>query len=95
MDLYIYYKVRDADAAVLAPRVRAVQAALALAHGVQGRLMRRPATLDSMQTWMEVYAAVPPHFEAALASALAGSDIAASIAGARHLEVFTEIEPCA
>jgi folate-binding protein YgfZ len=59
MDLYIYYKVKDADAASLQAAVIAMQARLAQRHGVAGELKRRPGTRDGVQTWMEVYPATP------------------------------------
>jgi len=89
IDLYVYYKVREEDAAGLAPRVRALQAALAGAHGVAPQLKRRPGASDRVQTWMEVYPAVDAAFEAALAAAATAAGLDA--AGPRHTEVFMEL----
>jgi hypothetical protein len=66
IDLYVYYKVRAPSAAALAPRVRAMQAALAAGHGVATQLKRRPDDKDGLQTWMEVYPGVPDTFADAL-----------------------------
>jgi len=89
-DLYIYYRVRDEDAAQLAPRVRAMQAALGA-----GQLKRRPGSSEGQQTWMEIYQDVDSAFDTALALALEQAGVPASIASARHTEVFTDIDSCA
>lgn len=94
-DLYIYYQVREADAPALLPRVAAMQAALARQHGVTGQLKRRPETQQGLQTWMEVYPSTGEAFGAALAAAAEQAGLAALIAGARHIEVFMEMAPCA
>jgi hypothetical protein len=102
MDLYVYYKVSELQAAALAPRVRAMQAALA-AGGVAVQLKRRPESKDGMQTWMEVYPGVSAAFEAELAKAAAHAGLADLIVGPRRSEVFvdltadssTETSPCA
>ena len=105
-DLYVYYKVRESDAAALAPRVRAMQAGL-VREGVRNQagfqLKRRPESKDGMQTWMEVYPGVSEGFEAELAQAAARAGFDGLIAGPRRSEVFvdlpadtiTETSPCA
>jgi hypothetical protein len=90
-DLYIYYQVRDEDAAALASRVRAMQERLGLEHGVAGQLKRRPEAKDGLQTWMEIYPATRPGFESALAAAVAESALAPLIVGKRHTEIFTDL----
>ncbi|WP_373987078.1 DUF4936 family protein [Duganella sp. BuS-21] len=95
MDLYIYYKVKDADAASLRTAVTAMQTLLAQRHGVAGQLKRRPEAKDGMQTWMEVYPSAPEAFSAALDEAALQAGLSAWIAGERHTEVFTEVAPCA
>jgi hypothetical protein len=90
IDLYVYYKVREEDATALAPRVRALQAALAGAHGVAPQLKRRPGASDGVQTWMEVYPAVDAAFGAALAAAATAAGLDGA-AGPRHTEVFMEL----
>jgi hypothetical protein len=98
MDLYIYYKVSAAAAAGLAPRIRALQAALGTRHGVAAALKRRPGEQDGCQTWMEVYSKAPPGFEAMLAQAVQDGGVAELIvggAGGRHTEIFVDMEACA
>jgi hypothetical protein len=95
MDLYIYYKVKDADAASLRTAVAAMQATLAQRHGVDGQLKRRPEGKDGVQTWMEVYPSAPEAFSAALDEAAAQAGLSAWIAGERHTEVFMDVAPCA
>jgi hypothetical protein len=94
-DLYIYYQVRDADAALLAPRVRAMQARLGVEHGVTGQLKRRPETKDGLQTWMEIYPDTKTGFDAALAEAAADSALVQLTTGKRHTEIFTDLSTCA
>lgn len=94
-DLYIYYQVREADAPALLPRVAAMQATLARQHGVTGQLKRRPETQQGMQTWMEVYPSTDEGFGAVLDAAVEQAGLPALIAGARHVEVFMEMVPCA
>ena len=89
-DLYIYYRVRDDHAALLAPRVRAMQARLAT-----GQLKRRPGSNDGLQTWMEIYQDADLGFEAALAAAVQDAGLPEWTQGARHTEIFTDVEPCA
>jgi hypothetical protein len=95
LDLYIYYRVRDEQAAELAPRVLAMQAGLASSHGVHGQLKRRPGSADGVQTWMEIYSATSEGFDAALGSAVQDAALSGLIDGKRHTEVFTDIKPCA
>ncbi|MYN45742.1 DUF4936 family protein [Pseudoduganella sp. FT93W] len=95
MDLYIYYRVAEAQAAALLPQVQVMQAALGTRHGVQCALKRRPDAKEGLQTWMEVYGGCAPAFEAELAQAVLAAGLAAHIDGARHTEVFVDIAPCA
>nr|WP_315254501.1 DUF4936 family protein [uncultured Duganella sp.] len=95
MDLYIYYKVKDADAASLLAAVAAMQAALTRRHGVACQLKRRPETREGLQTWMEVYAATPEGFTAALQQAVAEAGVDQYTTGLRHTEAFTDVVPCA
>ena len=89
-DLYIYYQVRDSDAAALAPLVRAMQQRLGL-----GSVKRRTNAKDGLQTWMEIYLATGAGFEQALADAVRDAGLAELIAGPRHTEIFTDLELCA
>ena len=92
IDLYIYYQVRDADAAAMRARVATMQARLATEQGVAGQLKRRPQAQDGLQTWMEVYPATPHGFDAALELAAADAGLAAAV---RHKEIFMDLPPCA
>jgi hypothetical protein len=94
MDLYIYYQVKDADTASLRAAVVLMQAGLTERHGVACQLKRRPEVKDGLQTWMEVYAATPADFAAALGAAAERAGLSAWTSGARHTEVFTDIVPC-
>ena len=95
LDLYIYYQVQEADAGRLQPLVAAMQSSLAARYSLTPQLKRRPQAKDGLQTWMEVYPASPPGFEAALEQAVAEAGLVAMIAGPRHVEVFTDLEsPC-
>jgi predicted kinase len=93
IDLYVYYKVRELDAAALAPRVRAMQAALASSHGVSVQLKRRPESKDGLQTWMEVYPGAPDKFAEVLAQAALDAGLDALPDGPRRTEVFVDLNP--
>jgi len=93
IDLYVYYKVRELEADALAPRVRAMQAALAAGHGVAVQLKRRPGSKDGVQTWMEVYPGAPDGFEAVLAQAALGAGLDALPDGPRRTEIFVDLKP--
>ena len=94
IDLYVYYKVRDGDAASLARRVRAMQAGLAASASLP-QLKRRPEGRDGLQTWMEVYPSVPAGFETIVEQAAQDAGLANLIQGPRRSEVFTDLTPCA
>ena len=93
IDLYVYYKVREPEAAALAPRVRAMQAALAARHGAVHQLKRRPDDKDGLQTWMEVYPGVPESFPAALAQAARDAGLDPLPDGPRRTELFVDLNP--
>jgi len=95
MDLYIYYKVKEADVASLLAAVAAMQASLAQHHGVACQLKRRPETKEGLQTWMEVYAGTSEGFAAALQQAVADAGVDQHTTGLRHTEVFMDVTPCA
>lgn len=94
-DLYIYYRVRDDHAVSLGLRVRAMQAQLSSATGIEGQLKRRPGSVDGVQTWMEVYPGAYEGFDAELAAAVAQASLSDFIDGPRHVEIFTDLETCA
>jgi hypothetical protein len=95
VDLYIYYRVAEHNAASLASLVQAMQAQLAEGHGVAVQLKRRPDAVDGMQTWMEVYPGAADGFAQALDAAVEAAALDSFIFGARHTEIFTDIIPCA
>jgi len=88
LHMYIYYQVSETDAAAMAARVRAMQAALGT-----GTVQRRPGSADGRLTWMEIYPAVADDFSATLAAAVADAGLLALTAGPRHTELFTELDP--
>lgn len=91
IDLYVYYKVREIDAASLAPRVRAMQAQL----GSPAQLKRRPEAREGLQTWMEVYPSVPDGFDAAVEQAAVDAGLQQFTQGPRRSEIFTDLSLCA
>jgi hypothetical protein len=91
IDLYVYYKVREADAPSLAPRVRALQARV----GVPAQLKRRPDARDGLQTWMEIYPAVDDGFPARLDAAAREAGFEGLIEGGRRAEIFMDLPTCA
>jgi hypothetical protein len=86
---YIYYR-SAADATQVRAAVGAMQAALAEATGVSGRMLRR---VDDPHTWMEVYedVAEPEHFERELAAGVERFGLSTLLAAGaeRHVERFT------
>ena len=86
---YIYYRTA-ADPSRIRASVTAMQAALAEATGVAGRLLSR---VDDRTTWMEIYEDVvdPDRFEHELAAAVERFGLRSLLAtGAeRHVERFT------
>ena len=60
-ELYIYYRIAEADLGAATAVVTSLHAALTAAHpGLQARLLRRPELSDGRATLMEVYAAPGP-----------------------------------
>lgn len=94
VELYVYYRVAQADAAAAAGAVRAMQAGLRERHpGLQARLLRRPVAANDVQTWMEVYSiaggvdeALQRQIESAASPALQPW-----IQGPRHCEIFEDL----
>ncbi len=86
---YIYYRT-GADASQIRAAVTAMQAELAEATGVAGRLLSR---VDDRTTWMEVYEDVadPDRFEQELAACVErfGMRSLLQAGAARHVERFT------
>lgn len=86
IDLYVYYRVKAANAAVLASRVQTMQAMLGT-----GQIKRRPDEKDGLQTWMEVYTCTSSDFAERLAHAALEAGVHQYIEGDRHTEVFMDL----
>lgn len=95
MDLYIYYRVRCEHAPLLQARVLSMQSSLSAECGIVTALKRRPEEKDGRHTWMEVYLAAPPGFDATLERAVAQAGLADLIEGQRHIEFFMDCSTCA
>ena len=95
MDLYIYYRVCSGSAGELRTRASAMQNRLAREYGIVAALKRRPEEKDGLQTWMEIYQAVPDGFAMLLERAVAQAGLAALIDGQRHTECFVDVSACA
>lgn len=94
MDLYIYYRVRTADADTYHRKAIAMQQMLKRQYGITAALKRRPDAQDSLHTWMEVYTAVPTDFAGKLQQAVDENGLAAFIDGPRHTEQFVDLSTC-
>jgi hypothetical protein len=95
IDLYVYYRVRSEHAQMLQARVRHMQSSLSAECGIDTALKRRPEEKDGRHTWMEVYLAAPPGFDAVLERAVARAGLADIIDGERHTEYFLDCSTCA
>ncbi|MDO9421191.1 MAG: DUF4936 family protein [Herminiimonas sp.] len=95
MDLYVYYRVQVADAAVFLTKITEMQDNLSREYGVRTALKRRPEEQDGLHTWMEVYLEVAEGFEATLEQTVASSQLPSMIAGKRHVEHFLDLTLCA
>ena len=90
-ELFIYYRVRGADATAARGAVEAMQNALRSTRpGLRARLLIRLE--DSAQTWMETYStsAESPGIDAAFEALIEvrARDLAPFIDGTRHVEAF-------
>lgn len=94
MDLYVYYRVQVANAAVFLTKITEMQDNLRREYGIRTALKRRPEEQDGLHTWMEVYLEVAEDFEAKLEQAVANSELPAMIAGKRHVEHFLDLTLC-
>ncbi|MDQ7968633.1 MAG: DUF4936 family protein [Oxalicibacterium faecigallinarum] len=94
-DLYIYYRVREENAAHFLSKAIGMQKALQHTHGIQASLKRRPHAEDGWHTWMEIYLATPADFEQAIAAAVTTHGLASAIEGRRHVEHFVDATSCA
>ncbi|MES2099377.1 MAG: DUF4936 family protein [Pseudomonadota bacterium] len=94
-ELFVYYRVRLADAAVANAAVRTMQAQLRARHPeLVVRLLCRADSVDGEQTWMETWAADPARAPEGIGAALQAAIDEAALAlqpwqiGPRHTEVF-------
>lgn len=94
MEFYVYYRVKNPDAAMLLTRVKEMQSALAASHGIGAAIKRRPEECDGVQTWMEIYCTVPEDFENVLDRASIRFKLVPLIDGGRHIERFMDIGSC-
>ena len=94
-ELYIYYRVREANVEVAGRAVSTMQRALCAAHpGLATRLLRRPESAAGQQTWMECYEHSGAGVDAALQASIAEAARSLSrwVDGDRHVEVFVEFD---
>jgi hypothetical protein len=94
-ELYIYYRVRNENAAELQPRLLEMQRCLSREYGIVSALKRRPEEQDGRQTWMEIYQSLPADFDTILERAVQQAGVSALIDGQRHTEQFLDISSCA
>ena len=93
-ELFVYYRVRAADAAVAREAVNTMHNELRSAHpGLQARLLRRESASAGVQTWMETYSlgigtqGIEAELEAFIEARAAG--LLRLIDGSRHVESFS------
>lgn len=94
-ELYIYYRVADANADEAARAVSTMQRTLRAAHpGLAARLLRRPDAAGGVRTWMETYSNPSAGVDAAIETAIADAARALSqwIDGDRHVEIFIDAD---
>lgn len=94
-ELYVYYRVKSENAALLQARANGMQALLARTHGISGFLKRRPEEKDGCHTWMEVYPAAAPGFLDRLQAAVLQAGLPELTVGERRTEVFEDRSACA
>lgn len=90
--LFVYFRVRDHEAAEALPHWHRWMETVAEATGIGGTLMRRPETRAGLQTWMEAYADVPPAFDATLEGLWRQSGLHRWIEGERQIERFVDLD---
>lgn len=95
MDIYLYYTVREVDAALTRTRVAALQHRLGNAYDIKPTVRRRPEQRDGLQTWMEIYPDVPTGFDSVIEQAADEEGLTELATNGRHVEVFIELPPCA
>jgi len=95
-ELYVYYRIRDTDAAAAGQAARSMQDALRAAHpGLTARLLTRAGAGEALQTWMEIYSRAAPSqgVDAALEGSIEmqAARWAHLVAGPRHIEAFIAV----
>lgn len=91
LHLYVYYKVRKADAANMREAVEKVQSRLSERTGLRFYLRRRRGSDGSdADTWMEIYEHVPAGFEQELDALVADAELESRTVGGRHIERFED-----
>lgn len=92
-ELFVYYRIRKADAVAAREAVSGMQSELRLSQtGLRARLFTRQSVDGGLQTWMETYSlaggkqGIDADLEAAIeAAAAAWSHL---VDGTRHVEAF-------
>lgn len=95
-ELFVYYRVADADASIAGDALQRMQRRLAESHpGLAARVLRRPGSSGGVQTWMETYAMLDGGVDAALESAIESAALALAdwTIGERHVEIFVDASP--
>ena len=93
-ELFVYYRIRDADVTAARAAVRTMQDRLRQTHpGLATRVLGRRGEDDGLQTWMEIYslpgAGIDPGLEAEIERQ--ATSWAALVAGPRHVEAFDSL----
>lgn len=98
-ELFVYYRVRAADAPVARVAVLALQARLRqMFPGLHARLLQRSGPPGEAQTWMETYAFNPLHGARDITLQIQqeiesqARCVTDHIDGARHVEVFVQCD---
>ena len=95
MHLYVYYTVADHQAPAARHQVEELQRQLLRDYGIAGRVQQRAPLQPQQQTWMEIYPDVPAGFAAVIEQFAGAAGFSTLIDGARHVECFTDLAPCA
>jgi len=95
-ELYVYYRVREAEAAAAQRDIESLQAELRAGHvGLDARLLRRPDASNGLQTWMEIYARPtdPLGVDEKLQAEIEARAVnrGKHLEGPRHVEVFVDV----
>ena len=95
MDIYLYYTIRESDAAIAQARVRTVFQYLVDAYRISAAVKRRQQSNNGLQTWMEIYVGVPSAFDRVIEQAAAEHGLAELAQAGRHIEYFEDLPACA